>query len=600
MLTNSKLLGYSTFKQFISKKRKLPKLFKQAVSLLLVLTFIITPTTAFASQSNTAPFESFVQTVESETRHLRRDNFHRSFDFHETVTVGGSNFNIATLVNGVDAEVARIRAEFFDIPEIRNMNTSISWVMIELSDYYYVLVNRQTGRAYLYSAFASRILTVQTTQNPTILAQITNAVGYIQGITFEESNLVILYFDTIQETQNAFNRLSPYAGLFGDGSIISLAPYVHLPTSETVVMLNYRIADSFFIVQYLGFMRGSNLIYPTIEPMFISAIVKGIVAAVKIGKKVWQATKTVRTVASNVNRTVGLIRDVTATVSISASPSNGGSVSGGGHVPRYTFTTLRATPHSGEWRFDGWFQNGRLVHSDREWRFWNTSHNSTLEARFSRTTQTTTPQPPSLPAQGVPPSGGWIVGVSPPPSDSVPPSGGATQEGGWLVGVSQPQTILPSDGWFLGVHSLPSDSVLLSGGATQEGGWLVGASQPQSEPIQSSIGGGMLGDSSTSWGVLLPPQSAPAQYVNVGVYSATGQIHLFANDTWISIPVNEIYELVLQRSSSMSILAFPSHDQVFHFWEIRGNATIEDMFNPHTSITLHDSIVNIIAHFRNI
>jgi uncharacterized repeat protein (TIGR02543 family) len=77
----------------------------------------------------------------------------------------------------------------------------------------------------------------------------------------------------------------------------------------------------------------------------------------------------------------GSLQTLTRTITATAVPSNGGSVTGGGTVQLGSDITLRATPNQG-WTFDGWFEAGVKMHENATWTFVVDS-NRTLEARFS-------------------------------------------------------------------------------------------------------------------------------------------------------------------------------------------------------------------------
>jgi hypothetical protein len=70
------------------------------------------------------------------------------------------------------------------------------------------------------------------------------------------------------------------------------------------------------------------------------------------------------------------------TISASASPSNGGAVSGGGTYTSGQQITLTAAPNSG-WVFNGWSENGSIVWTGNNYTF-NVTGNRTLVAQFSQ------------------------------------------------------------------------------------------------------------------------------------------------------------------------------------------------------------------------
>ena len=70
------------------------------------------------------------------------------------------------------------------------------------------------------------------------------------------------------------------------------------------------------------------------------------------------------------------------TISVSASPANGGTVSGGGTVNRDAAVTLRAAANSG-WSFSGWYEGGTRVSSGATFRLTATSNRS-IVAQFTQ------------------------------------------------------------------------------------------------------------------------------------------------------------------------------------------------------------------------
>lgn len=70
------------------------------------------------------------------------------------------------------------------------------------------------------------------------------------------------------------------------------------------------------------------------------------------------------------------------TVSVSASPSAGGSVTGGGSYKGGTSCTVTATPNSG-YVLDGWYEGSSKVSSDASYTF-TVSSNRTLTAKFAK------------------------------------------------------------------------------------------------------------------------------------------------------------------------------------------------------------------------
>jgi len=89
-----------------------------------------------------------------------------------------------------------------------------------------------------------------------------------------------------------------------------------------------------------------------------------------------------RTSGANVTITNSYHLDdvVTFTITVTASPVNGGTVTGGGTFMEGTDVTLQATPNAG-WTFDGWFDGNNRVSPNSTWNF-SVIENRTLEARF--------------------------------------------------------------------------------------------------------------------------------------------------------------------------------------------------------------------------
>ena len=77
----------------------------------------------------------------------------------------------------------------------------------------------------------------------------------------------------------------------------------------------------------------------------------------------------------------------TVQITISVSPSEGGTLSGGGAIIKGTSTQINATAKSG-YTFDGWYENNMKVSDKAAWRF-NADRNITLQARFIKQGQST-------------------------------------------------------------------------------------------------------------------------------------------------------------------------------------------------------------------
>ena len=90
-------------------------------------------------------------------------------------------------------------------------------------------------------------------------------------------------------------------------------------------------------------------------------------------------------------------------ITATASPANGGTVTGGGTFQANASVSLTATPNTG-WRLDGWYEDNTRVSTNTTYTF-TTTQNRTLEARFIQTTGVTlTPSNPTatvtIPAGG--------------------------------------------------------------------------------------------------------------------------------------------------------------------------------------------------------
>ncbi len=92
------------------------------------------------------------------------------------------------------------------------------------------------------------------------------------------------------------------------------------------------------------------------------------------------------------------------TISVSANPSNGGTVSGGGSYSSGSSVTVNATPNSG-YTFVNWTEGGTPVSTSQSYTF-NATANRTLVANFSQTTQNFTVTVKATPKTGGTVSGG--------------------------------------------------------------------------------------------------------------------------------------------------------------------------------------------------
>jgi hypothetical protein len=107
-----------------------------------------------------------------------------------------------------------------------------------------------------------------------------------------------------------------------------------------------------------------------------------------------------------VNGNRNLVANFTAqaqqyTISVSANPNNGGTVSGGGTYNEGTSCTVRATPNAG-YTFTNWTENGNVVSTDLRYTFTVTGNRS-LVANFTMSTYTIT-------ATADPVEGGTVTG----------------------------------------------------------------------------------------------------------------------------------------------------------------------------------------------
>ena len=125
---------------------------------------------------------------------------------------------------------------------------------------------------------------------------------------------------------------------------------------------------------------------------------------------------------------IARFRQARFTVTASASPANGGSVSGGGSFNQNAQVSLQATPNNG-WTFDGWFENGERVNSNTNWSF-NATSNRTVQARFSQSTLF------EITATASPTNGGSVSG------------GGSFISGANVSLRATPNTGWAFDGWF--------------------------------------------------------------------------------------------------------------------------------------------------------
>ncbi|MCL2234928.1 MAG: hypothetical protein FWB98_00615 [Defluviitaleaceae bacterium] len=187
-----------------------------------------------------------------------------------------------------------INGNVYDIQSIIN-STNTRFVFIELDGMSYAVTNTHTGTTHLYDVFQSRILLVNTSTDGSILASSVNASGYFQGL----GNLV-MYFNTIEETRNAFNAISNLGML---GGIYEIAYYIHVPSyvpvGEEVTFLSYSWPEGVSKAIYGGFFGGWEITYyPPMQPTLAWLIPVG----KWLGKTI--ATAIVSTITSEVTRDI--------------------------------------------------------------------------------------------------------------------------------------------------------------------------------------------------------------------------------------------------------------------------------------------------------
>ena len=116
------------------------------------------------------------------------------------------------------------------------------------------------------------------------------------------------------------------------------------------------------------------------------------------------------------------------TITVSADPAEGGTVSGGGTYETGTYAALTATPNSG-YKFDGWYQGSTLKSTNANYTFTVTG-NITLTAKFSQATT-------------------YTVTVNKDPANGGTVTGGGT----YAEGASTTLTATPNPGWeFVGFY----------------------------------------------------------------------------------------------------------------------------------------------------
>ncbi len=115
----------------------------------------------------------------------------------------------------------------------------------------------------------------------------------------------------------------------------------------------------------------------------------------------------------------------TYTITVNASPTTGGSVSGGGTFEKNTSITVTAVPNAG-YEFKGWVENGAQVSTNANYTF-TAGANRTLTATFEKKTE----EPPTPPTPVK-----YTISVSANPAAGGTVSGGNTYESGASVTVT--------------------------------------------------------------------------------------------------------------------------------------------------------------------
>lgn len=125
------------------------------------------------------------------------------------------------------------------------------------------------------------------------------------------------------------------------------------------------------------------------------------------------------------------------TISVTASPTEGGSVSGGGRFEDNTSITVTATPNA-EYEFKGWVENGAQVSTAADYTF-IVSADRTLTATFEKKEED--PPTPPTPVK-------YTINVSANPTSGGSVSGGNTYESGASVTVmASPSSNYKFTGW---------------------------------------------------------------------------------------------------------------------------------------------------------
>lgn len=120
------------------------------------------------------------------------------------------------------------------------------------------------------------------------------------------------------------------------------------------------------------------------------------------------------------------------TISVMASPNNGGTVSGGGSKEEGSSCTVVATPAEG-YAFQGWYENGSIVSSQASYTF-TVQNARTLQARFAESSGVTITVTTDSPSQTTVTGGGtYEVGDSV-TVQGTPNQGAAVTFQGWYEG----------------------------------------------------------------------------------------------------------------------------------------------------------------------
>ncbi|MCC6931279.1 MAG: hypothetical protein IT359_19980 [Gemmatimonadaceae bacterium] len=179
------------------------------------------------------------------------------------------------------------------------------------------------------------------------------------------------------------------------------------------------------------------------------------------------------------------LNPVSYTVTVTSSPANGGSTSGGGSYIANTQATLTATPASG-FTFVNWTENSSAVSTNASYQFTVTS-NRTLVATFTPITFTIATS--SNPANGGTTTGGGTFSVNAPVTVTATPSSGYafanwTENGliesssaTYSFAASAHRTLVANFTLVPVTYTIATSSAPANGGSTSGGGSYVANSQ---------------------------------------------------------------------------------------------------------------------------